>query len=62
MLPAHAAVTTTTMSATHSTMVRVSRSRKNMPMRPFHTSAWMTKLMEPNIMSTMSTNSSVEEW
>ena len=56
------AANTQVITPSQMTIVRISMSRKNISIRPFHTSAWMTKLMEPRIMSTMSTSSMGNEW
>ena len=48
---------TNVMTVSQIATVRVSISRWNISTRPFHTSAYTTKLMEPSIMRTISTTS-----
>ena len=47
------AATTTVITSSQMIIVRISMSPKNDCRRPFHTSAWITKLTEPKIMSSM---------
>ena len=56
------AANTHVITASHSTMVRISRSRKNTATWPFHISECSTKLTEPSSMSIMSTTSMGNEW
>ena len=56
------AASTHAITPSHSTIVRVSRSRKNTATRPFHTSECSMKLMDPSSMSSMSSSSMGNEW
>ena len=47
------AATTTVITSSQMSIVRISISPKKDCRRPFHTSAWTTKLIEPKIMSSM---------